>query len=571
VKSSIRISTALIVTFVLLTLACNLSGSTTIGLRLNSRAKDGSVSGIYQYSKDMDSKSIIFSVSADGKAEFQLEDEPSTPVLTVDFSTQKAPFMTWQGNNLDGLGGLSSKEKQLLDGLLDSELSYALAMIPMDLSCQGEEKFDTLQLAALLFPLQMRFKYQITDRANAAMSLTGLSVCDFGEEQTDKEMLGKPSMISITPSNPVPVVIGYFPFDEIGAVETANTDGNKAKLACLGVDSKPITSLLGFSTLSHTERGFDDEPIQNEWGPCEAKCRGSCGPDCTHNNCSFSIEERCEKNQEGQNSGFFSLVHVYDCGLHPACVKHDACYDDCNRKYGCETWAAAICMHAGVGDPTAPLATLFGLNISCDRITLNEEDPSNVKDWMRGYGPLPDKQVYEYHDKEVSFEYDPITCPLQEEQAEDEPESEEVEANPESDTFIAGRYLGEEIDTPPGWELVESTFFIDIADDGTVSGSRVHKIKKETVSTTCMTYYESSHTTSFSGQIVGTRGFITVTTETKNLKDDSGCSWGSYDLTTYENVCDQSLLTISGNNLEIVAKSSDENAACGGVFEAKKQ
>ena len=553
---------------VLLVLACNLSGRTSSGLSLNSRTDDGSVSGSYQYSSDMGSKAILFSVSPDGIAKFQVSDV--TNELTIDFSMQDGPFISWQSTTLDGLGALSSEEERALNSLLDSDLAYALAMIPMDLACQGQDAIDPYQLAALLYPLQMRFKYQITDRAAAAASLGNLSECDFGEDQTNPEAAGKPAMILMSASNPVPVVMGYFPFDASGAVESKQSADNQAKLACLDPGGAPITSRLGVSPLTHNAWIIGDGPIESEWGPCEAKCRGACGPDCTHNNCSFKIEERCEKNQEGQNSGFFSLVHVYDCGVHPACVKHDACYDDCNRTHGCDTWAAAVCMHAGVTDPTAPWAAILGLNISCDRITLNEEDVTHVTDWMQGYGPQPERQVYEYHDKEVSFEYDPVTCPLQEVPTEEETEPVEEGIQPQDDLFIAGTYSGKDIDKPPDWDLVKSEFTITITDEGIVSGVRVYSIRKESVGPNCSTIYESTHTTHFSGQIVGPEGIISVTTTTENVTDDSSCSWGSYKLKTYESVCDLSLITISGDQLEIVTKASDGSSACGGVFTATR-
>ena len=487
-KNPIRIPNLLIIiTCILLALACNLSGSTTGGLHLDSRDGDGSVSGRYQYSEDMGSKSIIFSVSPDGKAVFEVDDERTE--LAVDFTTQNAPFISWQGYSIDGLGALSSEEDHALNSLLDSDLAYALAMIPLDLSCQGEENIDPKQLAALLYPLQMRFKYQITDRATAASILAELSECVFNMEQTDNEVVGNLTLLLMAPSNPVPVVMGYFPFDEIGAVEASSSTGNQAMLASLDLESELTKPHLSVSTSTHNDLGFDNGPIQNEWGPCKARCRGACGPDCTHNNCQFNIEERCEKNQEGQNDGFFSLVHVYDCGVHPACIKHDACYDDCNQRHGCGSWAAAVCMHAGVADPTVPWATIFGLNISCDRTTLNEEDFPNVKAWMRGYGPQPERQIFEYHDKAVAYEYDPVTCPLLTEQEEapapeaeipTEGETTEEAAEPITSPIPSGVYLGqvnentweENVDNVNGkGSYQKNEVIITVSEDGSVSGS----------------------------------------------------------------------------------------------------
>ena len=474
----------IITSCVLLALACRSTATKPDGLQLNQRASDGSLSGSYSYGSDRENKSIQFSVTADGLAFFQLEDAPETETLVVNYSLEAPPAISWQGKALDGLGVLSSEEQQTLEDLLESDLAHALAMIPLDIACQTGESIDPAQVAALLYPLQLRFKYQIADRAQAASELVALSQCDYDPEVEDEETSQDPTIILISPSSPVPVVMGYFPFDADGANEPTTSAEGGVKMACLDAETWPITSSIKAGSILPAVPLLDDEPIQNEWGPCEAKCRGACGPDCTFNNCSFTIEERCEKNQDGDNDGFFSLVHVYDCGLHPACVKHDACYDDCNQRHGCNTWAASVCMHAGVADLTAPWASILGLNISCDKITLNEENPSSVKDWMRGYGPQPERQIFEYHDKTVRFEYDPITCPLPTEQ-EEAPEADvektvEVATEPATSTIPIGTYQG--AITENTWEegpdredakgsYTKNEVIIMIAEDGSVSGT----------------------------------------------------------------------------------------------------
>ena len=475
-----------LVILILLSTACNFSTSSSPGLQLDARSSDGSVSGSYQYAKDGDSKSILFTVNPEGRATFQVKGSQKSSALTIEYNMQEIPTMSWQGSTLDGLGVLTSEEERLLNDLQESDLAHALKMIPLDLSCQGEKYIDPKQLAALLYPLQMHLKYQIPDRKSASNELISLSKCNFDSGSTDTENYTIESMISISASSPVPVVIGYFPFDEKGALEIANNDKNIAKMACLEMNSMPIRNNFGISPMPSEIKTFDDDPIQNEWGPCEAKCRGACGPDCTHNNCTVNIEERCEKNQDGENDGYFSLVHVYDCGLHPACVEHDACYDDCNRKYGCNTWAAAVCMHAGVLDPTTPWTSIFGINISCDKTTLNEENFSNVKDWVRGFGPHTTRQVYEYYDKDVRFEYDPITCPLPDEQENGEPKD-EVEIEPEVKTTepvindsTFGTYKGvitfnsweENVDQLNGkGQYLTNEVVVKVSENGKVSGT----------------------------------------------------------------------------------------------------
>ena len=160
------------------------------------------------------------------------KNSPESNTLTVDFSSQDNPSMSWQSSALDGMGTLSGEEQALLDNLDDSKLAHGLAMIPLDVACEGDDSPDPAQMAALLYPLQMRFKYQVTDRAAEASELLALSQCNYGN--ADKETGKSSSIIMMTPSNPVPVVLGYFPFDEVGAVEISTTQGG-ARSACMQV------------------------------------------------------------------------------------------------------------------------------------------------------------------------------------------------------------------------------------------------------------------------------------------------------------------------------------------------
>ena len=560
----------------------NLTSSTKAGLKNVERADDGQISGSFIYPEDQGDETIQFSVSPDGLAGYWIEGSAEEEILTVDLQQSESAAMIWKGDQLDGFGSLSTAEKAALDDLLSSDLASGLGLIPLDIACQKEVLVDPAQVAALLYPLQMRFKYQITNRTETASLLASLSQCNYADDDTEANP--NSSMIIMMPSSPVPVVLGYFPFDPEGAVELSATTSGDVKQASLANSllAKEIANphkllLPGINT-------DEPEPIRDQWGPCKSKCRGACGSDCTTSNCKLTVEDRCEKNQDGLNDGFKSIVHIYDCGTHPGCIKHDACYDACNSYYGCDTFAATFCMH-GELLVSVPFEYFTESYISCDSEVVLEDGLSNSLSWMAGGGPQPSREVFEYSDPEYSYEYDPVSCPpgeisseeepepkpVDEEEAPDSSESEDVDTNPESNLPFAGRYIGEEIDTPRDWELVQSEFFIDIAGDGKVSGSRIYKIRKESAGPTCTTIYESTHTTTFSGQINGSSGLISVTTITKNLIDDSSCSWGSYNLKTYENNCDQSALTILGDNVEIVTKSSDPDAACGSVFSASKQ
>src|SRR5690606_18680651 len=132
----------------------------------------------------------------------------------------------------------------------------------------------------------------------------------------------------------------------------------------MNVESESITSILYSFNLNGSA------PIRDEFGPCQATCRGACGADCTTKNCKYESKERCEKDEFGNNTGLSSIIHSYTCGVHPACIAHDDCYDECNQRHGCGSWGAAYCRHGGYGDPTSLIEPYFnkyaGMQFFCD-------------------------------------------------------------------------------------------------------------------------------------------------------------------------------------------------------------
>jgi hypothetical protein len=223
------------------------------------------------------------------------------------------------------------------------------------------------------------------------MALSTCVAADDAENPT-----ARPSQVYMTPANPVPVVLGYFPFDAEGALEKTDS----------GLTGRGLASLIPLSAAGLEAVGFFPV-IRDQWGPCQAKCRGACGADCTSNNCKLSADYRCEEDEKGNNTGQISYLHIYDCGLHPACIKHDQCYDDCNQRYGCGTFRAAHCRHGGWND---------GMNLPenyyCDKHTVHEESFGNVKAWMDGFGPQPIRQVFVYTDEKFNRQNDLGNCPL---------------------------------------------------------------------------------------------------------------------------------------------------------------
>lgn len=143
----------------------------------------------------------------------------------------------------------------------------------------------------------------------------------------------------------------------------------------------------------------------------------------------------------------------------------------------------------------------------------------------------------------------------------------ESESEGKSEPVPAGTYIGDNLETPPDWELVEGEFIIEIAEDGTVSGSRIFTIKKESVGPTCTWRWENGHTTIISGHISGANGYVTVENDSYTISDSSDCG-GSNNHQTFESVCDRAQITISGEQMEI---NGDGSSGCGFVFTATRQ
>ena len=342
------------------------------GLVLDAPWDDGSVSGVYHAPRLPDSLPVHFWVTTAGTATFQLEGTPDDDTLLVILGDDGKASMTWAGTTLDGMGALTTQEQAAMtDYFQHTDLLRGLSFIPMDIGCQGDDVIDDQQVAALLFPLQMHFKYQITDRQGTASYLMEHSGCDYSDLP---EIESAPSsVIQISPAMPVPVVPGYFPLDEVGAIDSPSiTESEKPEIPSLG----------------------PDEPTLDVYGPCESKCRGACGADCEPNNCISTAEMRCVKDENGLNTGDVIRVLIYDCGLHQGCIDHDDCYDQCNLTYGCNTWAAAFCRHAQWQGTTQVFETGY-----CDQRAIEEYGAATAGAWAYGYGPQPMREVFEYTDQ----------------------------------------------------------------------------------------------------------------------------------------------------------------------------
>ncbi len=115
--------------------------------------------------------------------------------------------------------------------------------------------------------------------------------------------------------------------------------------------------------------------------------------------------------------------------------------------------------------------------------------------------------------------------------------------------------------------LLNDEFTVDVAKDGTVSGSRIYRIRKETVGTTCTWRWENGHSTTISGHVSGADGFVTVENDSYTISDGSNCD-ATNNHQKFESVCEKAQITISGDQLQI---NGDGSSDCGFVFKATKQ
>ena len=142
----------------------------------------------------------------------------------------------------------------------------------------------------------------------------------------------------------------------------------------------------------------------------------------------------------------------------------------------------------------------------------------------------------------------------------------EPDAPPEEQVPV-GTYIGDNGEIPPDWELVEAEFTIEVAEDGTIEGSRIYVIKMDSVGATCTWRRENGHATSISGHMTGANGTATVENESYTVSDSSECG-GSNNHDTFESVCDEAQIAVSGEQMEISGGGSPD---CGFVFTATRQ
>jgi hypothetical protein len=257
------------------------------------------------------------------------ETAASGEILDVRVETPTTGHLIWKGMQIDGNGALTREEEAALAEMATSELYSAIMMVPLEIACSATVDPASPALAALLLPWQLVLKYLESERGEAVRRVADGVTCSFFPESNSKQPPGgdSPKQAAFILSNeaPLPVVLGYFPMDADGAFEMRKTVN---KLWRPG------------------ENPWFESPI----GPCKSKCRGACGYDCpvgAGKNCERTESWVClEDFDTGDLTGYSRKRVTYKCKTHEACIEHDDCYDDCNKRLGCSTIEAAICRHA---------------------------------------------------------------------------------------------------------------------------------------------------------------------------------------------------------------------------------
>lgn len=63
---------------------------------------------------------------------------------------------------MDGMGALTDEEQNAMAELMNTGLVESL-LLPLDVACQGEDQVVPAQVAAVLYPVQMLYKFQIPE------------------------------------------------------------------------------------------------------------------------------------------------------------------------------------------------------------------------------------------------------------------------------------------------------------------------------------------------------------------------------------------------------------------------
>ncbi|MFH1532286.1 MAG: hypothetical protein ABIK09_16290 [Pseudomonadota bacterium] len=272
--------------------------------------------------------------------------------VTVSITGPGEGSLTVDGVTVDGLGALTEVERAALEALTVGPMAEALTLIPLEIGCHGGADLEPAAMAALLLPWQIVSKYLETDRVAAALDAAARSSCRYFPEIAPDGSGAAATHLLFGPEVPLPVVFGFFPFDEFGAI-----DGTVP----FALPPAPTASAMGISG---------------------SRCRGACGLGCTTTNCKVKEAWYCVAGAD-ESSGEKEKWQTFSCGVAAGCIVHDDCYDECNALYGVGSFWAIHCRHARFND-------------SCDSDAQSMYGIVQCTKWAAGYGPYDAIQDFQY-------------------------------------------------------------------------------------------------------------------------------------------------------------------------------
>lgn len=276
--------------------------------------------------------------------------------VEVTLGADQALVITVGGVSFDGRGELSAEESAALTDLLASDLIDGLGVAPLRLGCADAE-LDPQAVAALLAPWQLLLKHAVADRAASARALALASSCAWFPELGGRPLNG---VIQLDHAAIIPVVYGFFPFDDVGELPAVTTTRAAGDLSAA----------------------------------CGARCRGACGGDCQPVNCDQVVTEVCDLDFNGLQNGYVIAALEHICGTAAGCQLHDDCYDTCNSQLGCGSWDAAVCRRG------------------CDVEAIDIHGFENCQAWAMGLGPFEGTLHFTYPVDGGAARLDPATCPV---------------------------------------------------------------------------------------------------------------------------------------------------------------
>jgi hypothetical protein len=385
------------------------------------RARGGEIDeGVERFTIPGTDQKVSYQISEEGEAIFWLEDQPDLEPLTSRVISEERGSLEWNGARLDGYGELDGEQSAVLAEMFDSPYGQAVPLIALENACRSDNNLTAQQLAALLYPWQMHLKYSPVDRVEEARRMWDASGCADAFNQPPEEMDEDTPILIYSGDAPIPVVFGYFPFDPEGAFELEEPSPT-------GISIHSDILLANFSERIRLIESKSAKPAQLEsvWpggeyvrdrldqhGPCGARCRGACGgltDSCPLTNCTHQKTLICEPDEDGNNTGMVKEIDRFECGVHPGCIEHDACYDECNEMYECKSWKAAYCRHSG--------SYILG-HYGCDVKAREQYGTRQCSAWAIGYGGsqgFTERQVWFYTPRDGDFYYirDEKDCPVE--------------------------------------------------------------------------------------------------------------------------------------------------------------